>query len=52
MSLLVSAMGLAEAFRDAEAPMSRVITRAAQASKSLVGRETRRGTLLLLSPLV
>jgi triphosphoribosyl-dephospho-CoA synthetase len=52
MSLLVSAMGLSEAFRDAEAPLSRIVTRAAQASKSLVGRETSRGTILLLAPLV
>ncbi|MDR1019794.1 MAG: triphosphoribosyl-dephospho-CoA synthase [Synergistaceae bacterium] len=52
MSLLVSAMGFSEAFRDAEAPLGRVVTRAAQASKNLVGRETSRGTILLLSPLV
>jgi triphosphoribosyl-dephospho-CoA synthetase len=52
MSLIVSAMGLSEAFRDAEAPVGRVVTRAAQASKNLVGRETSRGAILLLAPLV
>ena len=52
MSLLVSAMGLAEAFRDAEAPLGRMVTRAAQASENMAGRQTRRGTILLLSPLV
>ncbi|MDR1516197.1 MAG: triphosphoribosyl-dephospho-CoA synthase [Synergistaceae bacterium] len=52
MSLIVSAMGLSEAFRDAEAPVGRIVTRAAQASKNLVGRETSRGAILLLSPLV
>jgi triphosphoribosyl-dephospho-CoA synthase len=52
MSLIVSAMGLAEAFRDAEAPLGRIMTRAAQASKNLVGRQTSVGTILLLAPLV
>ncbi|MDR0615265.1 MAG: triphosphoribosyl-dephospho-CoA synthase [Synergistaceae bacterium] len=52
MSLIVSAMGLAEAFRDAEAPLGRIVTRAAQAAKSLAGRQTSRGAVLLLAPLV
>jgi triphosphoribosyl-dephospho-CoA synthase len=52
MSLIVSAMGLAEAFRDLEAPLGRIVTRAAQASKNLVGRQTSEGAILLLAPLV
>jgi triphosphoribosyl-dephospho-CoA synthase len=52
MSLITSAMGLAEAFRDADAPVGRLATRAAQISKNLVGRDTSLGAILLLSPLV
>jgi triphosphoribosyl-dephospho-CoA synthase len=52
MSLITSAMGLAEAFRDSEAPVGRLATRAAQISKNLVGRDTSLGAILLLSPLV
>jgi triphosphoribosyl-dephospho-CoA synthase len=51
MSFIASAIGLAEAFADASAPVGRLVERAAGAAKKLTGRNTNLGIILLLAPL-